>query len=110
MLVIDTGVSVDGGAAANGQRWDVALMGATARVGDRDIVLSPLRLDIRVDLANDAPSAPITLSVFIGDGAGRRPGRPGRRGVAGQVRCRRSRGRRATMPQQPKASWASVYM
>ena len=38
-------------------------MGATARVGDRDIVLSPLRLDIRVDLANDAPlDAAITLS------------------------------------------------
>ena len=64
LLVIDTGsVNVDGGAAANGQRWDVALMGATARVGDRDIVLSPLRLDIRVDLANDAPlDASITLS------------------------------------------------
>ena len=64
LLVIDTGsVNVDGGAAANGQRWDVALMGATARVGDRDIVLSPLRLDIRVDLANDAPlDAAITLS------------------------------------------------
>ena len=64
LLVIDTGsVTVDGGAAATGQRWDVALHGATARVGDRDVVLSPLRLDLRVDLLNDAPlDASITLS------------------------------------------------
>ena len=67
LLIIDTGsISVDGGLASNGQRWDVALHGATARLeeGDskRDIVLAPLRLDLRVDLPAGVPlDAAVTL-------------------------------------------------